>query len=102
MKQFLKLILKNQIRTILAFHLRQYIHLILSNLKRNFGLKMAGGKLNLVDVFAMSVNSSIGSGILAVPWVFLQIGPTAGIIFTILFYFLSTVTSLQMVENISL
>ena len=63
---------------------------------------MAGGKLTLNDVFAMSVNGSIGAGILAVPWCFLHIGPIAGVIFTIVFYLISTATSLMSVENISL
>ena len=62
---------------------------------------MASSKLSLYNVFAMSVNGSIGAGILAVPWCFLHIGPTAGVIFTIVFYFISTATSLMSVENIS-
>ena len=63
---------------------------------------MSGGTLSVLDVFAMCVNSAIGAGILAVPWVFLNIGLYAGILFCLIFYAISTLSSLVAVENISL
>ena len=63
---------------------------------------MTEGSLTVLDVFSMCVNSAIGAGILAVPWVFLNIGLYAGVFFCLIFYAISTLSSLIAVENISL
>jgi amino acid permease len=56
------------------------------------------GTLSKFEAFAMSTNTAIGAGFLAVPWVFLQIGFPAGVIVVLGFWLLSTVTVLQLVE----
>jgi amino acid permease len=56
------------------------------------------GTLSRFEAFAMSTNTAIGAGFLAVPWVFLQIGFPAGVVVVLIFWLLSTITCLQLVE----
>ena len=63
---------------------------------------MSAGTLSVLDVFSMCVNSAVGAGILAVPWVFLNIGLYAGILFCLIFYAISTLSSMIAVENVTL
>jgi Flp pilus assembly protein TadB len=53
------------------------------------------------EAYAMSINTCLGAGFLAVPWVFQQIGFFSGLAAVFFFWMLSTITAEHMVEAIS-
>jgi amino acid permease len=59
------------------------------------------GELRSVEVFAMCVNTSLGAGFLAIPWVFLEIGVVAGIVSVLIFYYIATISAVNLVEAIA-
>jgi len=57
--------------------------------------------LGVLDCVAILVNSSLGAGFLAVPWVFLQLGFSFALVVLGVWIFISLVISLMIVETMS-